>query len=220
MDNDASVPEEQPEEAATVDFSGGDTEPKKVNEFETSEALTPARDSPLERLRPLEDIPSEVRKGEEVQELPPMFCESFLTRQDTSPAVEREIADVIYDEFPRRTTTIHSKTEEPYISRQPETVSGRPTRRLTRDMVEGVRPTSAHFTSRPVPEYEEEVASPDYVEEFMISRQPTTVSGKPTVVSRQPTAVSRQPTTVSRQPSVYDRSLSPPEQATEPVISR
>jgi len=53
VNNDASVPEEQPEEAATVDFSGRDTEPKKVNEFETSEALTPAQDSRLERLRSL-----------------------------------------------------------------------------------------------------------------------------------------------------------------------
>jgi len=51
VDNDASVPEEQPEEAATVDFSGRDNEPKKVNGFETSEALTPARDSRPERLR-------------------------------------------------------------------------------------------------------------------------------------------------------------------------
>lgn len=73
-----------------------------------------------------------------------MLYESFLTRQDTSPVVEMEIANVLYDEFPRRTTTIRRKIEEPqhdedpqepYVSRQPETVSGRPTRRLTRDMV-------------------------------------------------------------------------------------
>lgn len=57
------MPEEQLEEAATVDFSGGNTEPKRVNKFATLEVLTPARDSPLERLRSLEDLPSEKGRG-------------------------------------------------------------------------------------------------------------------------------------------------------------
>lgn len=85
--------------------------------------------------------------------------------------VEREIANILYDEFPRRTTTVRRKTEEPqhgedpeelYVSRQLETVSGWPTRRLTRDMVEGIveDPPRRTFTSRPVPEYEEEVLLP------------------------------------------------------------
>lgn len=100
-----------------------------------------------------------------------MPYESFLTRQDTSPTVEREIADVIYDEFPRRTTTIRSKTEEPYISRQPETISGRPTRRLTRDMVEGVvEDPPRHILRVDLFQNTRKVAAPDYVEEFMISR--------------------------------------------------